>query len=290
MLVYWQQLHKLVEGIWNKVQGIETINHEIYDKLDEIQVGWKVAEDIKIKALVPKKIIPIDCYFTPISVIDGDEVLFYKRNGSYKLYKYQISTGIETEIGEQNYFPGHMNSRGVWRKSTNYYFFNGNNSIDIYNSSFVFQSSITCDMRPMYGAWVDTNKFFLKGKDYDLSYTPPNDYPSKRGVCINGNIEEWTTTKQSETKYSNYPILWKRGTDTMVYKPFMSTEGIFICGTNTYYLSTELLDLIQLFVQSKKFHSFGRGHHMAQSYWDFYIGTDVIISTVSVNGGVVYVC
>ena len=159
MLVYWQQLHKLVEGIWNKVQGIETINHEIYDKLDEIQVGWKVAEDIKIQALVPKKIIPIDCLrFTPISVIDEDEVLFYKRNS--KLYKYQISTDTETEIGTTNVIGG------VWRKSTNYYFFNGNNSIDIYNSSFVFQSSITCDMRPMYGAWVDTNKFFLKGKDF----------------------------------------------------------------------------------------------------------------------------
>lgn len=281
-IAYWQQLHKLVEGIFNKVQGIETINLEIYDKLDEIQVGWKVAEDIKIKALVPKKIIPIDCLrLTPISVIDGDEVLFYKRN--CKLYKYQISTGIETEIGTTNVIGG------VWRKSTDYYFFNGRSNIDIYNSSFVFQSSITCDMRPMYGAWVDTNKFFLKGKDYNLSYYPPNDYPSKRGVCINGNIEEWTTTKQSETKYSNYPILWKRGTDTMVYKPFMSTEGIFICGTNTYYLSTDLLDLIQLNAQTKKFHSFGHGR-MEKSYWDFYIGTDVIISTVNDNGGVVYVC
>jgi len=288
MLVYWQQLHKLVEGIWNKVQGIETINHEIYDKLDEIQVGWKVAEDIKIQALVPKKIIPIDCVPTPISVIDGDEVLFYKWNGSYKLYKYQISTGIETEIGTTNVVIG-----GVWRKDTNYYFFNGNNSIDIYNSSFVFQSSITCEMRPMYGAWVDTNKFFLRGKDYNLSYYAPNDYPSKRGICINGNIEEWTTTKQSETKYSNYPILWKRGTDTMVYKPFMSTEGIFICGTNTYYLSTELLDLIQLKVQFNKLHSFGYGFghgQMEKPYWDFYIGTDVIISTVNFFGGVVYVC
>ncbi len=284
MLVYWQQLHKLVEGIWNKVQGIATINHEIYDKLDEIQVGWKVAEDIKIQALVPKKIIPIDCYrFAPISIIDGDEVLFLR---SSKLYKYQISTDTATEIGE---ISGISTTGGVWRKSTDYYFFNGRSNIDIYNSSFVFQSSITCDMRPMYGAWVDTNKFFLKGKDYNLSYYPPNDYPSKRGVCINGNIEEWTTTKQSETKYSNYPILWKRGTDTMVYKPFMSTEGIFICGTNTYYLSTDLLDLIQLNAQTKKFHSFGHGR-MEKSYWDFYIGTDVIISTVNDNGGVVYVC
>jgi len=286
MLVYWQQLHKLVEGIWNKVQGIETINHEIYDKLDEIQVGWKVAEDIKIQALVPKKIIPIDCHFTPISVIDGDEVLFYKWNGSYKLYKYQISTGIETEIGE-------MNSRGVWRKETDYFLFNDNGKIDIYNSSFVLQSTINCETRPLFGCWVATNKFFLRGKDYNLSYYPPNDYPSKRGVCINGNIEEWTTTKQSETKYSNYPILWKRGTDTMVYKPFMSTEGIFICGTNTYYLSTELLDLIQLKVQFNKYHSFGVsfGHHqMEKPYWDFYIGTDVIISTVNFFGGVVYVC
>ena len=282
-IAYWQQLHKLVEGIWNKVQGIETINLEIYNKLDEIQVGWKVAEDIKIQALVPKKIIPIDCHFTPISVIDGDEVLFYKWNGSYKLYKYQISTGIETEIGE-------MNSRGVWRKETDYFLFNDNGKIDIYNSSFVLQSTISCETRPLFGCWVTTNKFFLKGKDYNLSYTPPNDYPSKRGVCINGNIEEWTTTKQSETKYSNYPILWKRGTDTMVYKPFMSTEGIFICGTNTYYLSTDLLDLIQLNVQSNKFHSHSFGHRMGKSYWDFYIGTDVIISTVNINGGVVYVC
>ena len=292
MLVYWQQLHKLVEGIWNKVQGIETINHEIYDKLDEIQVGWKVAEDIKIKALVPKKIIPIRCDYTPISIIDEDEVLFVR---SSKLYKYQISTDTETEIDTETESSTNVIG-GVWRKDTNYYFFNGNNSIDIYNSSFVFQSSITCDMRPMYGAWVDTNKFFLRGKDYNLSYYRPNDYPSKRGVCINGNIEEWTTTKQSETKYSNYPILWKRGTDTMVYKPFMSTEGIFICGTNTYYLSTELLDLIQLKVQFNKYHSFSNSSHsfghgqMEKPYWDFYIGTDVIISTVNFNGGVVYVC
>jgi len=278
-IAYWQQLHKLVEGLWNKVQGIETINHTIYDKLDEIQVGWKVVEDIKIKALVPKKIIPIDCYrFAPISIIDGDEVLFLR---SSKLYKYQISTDTATEIGE---ISGISTTGGVWRKSTDYYFFNGNNSIDIYNTSFVYQSSITCNMRPMYGAWVDTNKFFLRGKDYSLSYTPPNDYPSKRGVCINGNIEEWTTTKQSETKYSNYPILWKRNSYTMVYKPFMSMEGIFICDDNKeniYYLSTDIFNLTQSVAM--------------YCYWDFYIGSNVIISAVDYNGaniagGVVYVC
>ena len=281
MLVYWQQLHKLVEGIWNKVQGIETINHEIYDKLDEIQVGWKVAEDIKIKALVPKKIIPIDCYrFAPISIIDGDEVLFLR---SSKLYKYQISTDTETEIDTETESSTNVIG-GVWRKSTNYYFFNGYKSIDIYNSSFVFQSSITCDMRPMYGAWVDTNKFFLKGKDYDFLPDPPGIYPSQRGICINGNIEEWTTTKQSETKYSNYPILWKRNSYTMVYKPFMSMEGIFICDDNKeniYYLSTDIFNLTQSVAM--------------YCYWDFYIGSNVIISAVdyrgaNIAGGVVYVC
>ena len=276
MLVYWQQLHKLVEGLWNKVQGIETINHTIYDKLDEIQVGWKVAEDIKIKALVPKKIIPIDCY-RPISIIDGDEVLFLR---SSKLYKYQISTDTATEIGE---ISGISTTGGVWRKSTDYYFFNGNNSIDIYNTSFVYQSSITCNMFPMYGAWLDTNKFFLKGKDYDFSPDPPGIYPSKSGICINGNIEEWTTTKQSETKYSNYPILWKRNSYTMVYKPFMSMEGIFICDDNKeniYYLSTDIFDLIQLETQFA----------IIRPYWDFYIGSNVIISTAYFNGGRVYVC
>jgi hypothetical protein len=139
-------------------------------------------------------------------------------------------------------------------------------------------------MFPMYGAWLDTNKFFLKGKDYDFLPDPPNDYPSKRGICINGNIEEWTTTKQSETKYSNYPILWKRNSYTMVYKPFMSMEGIFICDDNKeniYYLSTDIFNLTQSVAM--------------YCYWDFYIGSNVIISAVDYNGaniagGVVYVC
>lgn len=284
MLAYWQELKKKVENMWAKVQDIEILNHDIYNKLDDIQVGWKVAEDIKIKMLVPKKMIPLTNSVGQISIINNDEILFYRLSGEvYKLYKYTISTETETEIGElPTSGVGRMYT--VWRKDTNYYAF-GSSKIDIYNSSFVYQSTVVCDMYPLYGAWINTNKFFLKGKD-GTQY--------RVGVpCMNGIIEEWTTTKQSETKYSNYLTFWKRDDYDLIHSQFLSTEGLFLCGQNIYFLIPDLFDLFRK--KTPTYSEYYNEKYQYTQYRDFYIGDDILIAGYPLigspyGGGVIYVC